>query len=144
MQRPAATAGMRHVALYVEDLEACEHFYIDLLGMRVEWRPDPDNVYLTSGNDNVALHRMLEPLSGPQRLDHIGFILNTPEDVDAWYQFLVENQITMKTQPKTHRDGARSFYCFDPAGTVVQMIFHPPLAPAGISKGVLRHAGIDE
>jgi hypothetical protein len=34
----------------------------------------------------------------------------------------------MKTNPRSHRDGARSFYCLDPAGNTVQMIFHPPLA----------------
>jgi hypothetical protein len=33
----------------------------------------------------------------------------------------------MKASPRTHRDGARSFYCADPEGTVVQVIFHPPL-----------------
>ena len=37
---------MRHVALFVTDLEASEAFYVDLLGMTVEWRPDDDNVYL--------------------------------------------------------------------------------------------------
>ena len=30
-----------------------------LLGFAVEWEPDPDNVYLTSGCDNLALHRAL-------------------------------------------------------------------------------------
>ena len=34
----------------------------------------------------------------------------------------------MHSQPKTHRDGARSFYCADPDGNVVQMIFHPPIS----------------
>ncbi len=43
---------MRHVALFVRDMAACEHFYVDLLGMEVEWRPDEHNVYLTSGGDN--------------------------------------------------------------------------------------------
>ncbi len=57
MQRPAATLGMRHVALNVRDLEICERFYAGLLGMAVDWRPDADNVYLSSGNDNLALHR---------------------------------------------------------------------------------------
>ncbi|HCD03759.1 MAG TPA: glyoxalase, partial [Methylophaga sp.] len=57
MQRPTRTGGLRHVALTVDNLEACEQFYVDLLGMEVEWRPDADNVYLTSGNDNLALHR---------------------------------------------------------------------------------------
>jgi catechol 2,3-dioxygenase-like lactoylglutathione lyase family enzyme len=97
--------------------------------MQVEWRPDPDNVYLTSGNDNLALHRASEKATGPQRLDHIGFILNQPEQVDEWYEFLKEQAVSMRTIPKTHRDGARSFYCEDPDGNVVQMIYHPPLAP---------------
>lgn len=129
MDRPAATLGMRHVALNVRDLETCEHFYVDLLGMTVEWRPDADNVYLTSGNDNLALHRVVAdgPLAAAQRLDHIGFFIASPEQVDDWYAFLGENDVDIKASPRTHRDGARSFYCADPEGTVVQVIFHPPM-----------------
>ncbi|MGD8547326.1 MAG: VOC family protein [Thiohalophilus sp.] len=128
MKRPDATAGLRHVALFAREFDACEHFYVELLGMQVEWRPDPDNVYLTSGNDNLALHRSADSFDGPQHLDHIGFIIDTPESVDAWYEFLQANDIRMRTKPKTHRDGARSFYCYDPDGNTVQMIYHPPLA----------------
>lgn len=129
MTRPEATRGMHHVALQVAELEKCEYFYVDLLGMAVEWRPDPDNVYLSSGSDNLALHRLPadQELTGPQRLDHIGFILKTPEQVDEWFAFLEEHKVKMKTRPRTHRDGARSFYCEDPAGNVVQMIYHKPL-----------------
>ena len=128
IKRPTATAGMRHVALYSNNFEKSEYFYVDLLGMQVEWRPDEDNVYLCSGNDNVALHRTTEDTSGAQKLDHIGFILDKPEHVDEWYDFLSANNIEMRTKPKTHRDGARSFYCYDPDGVVVQMIFHPPIS----------------
>ena len=133
MQRPAPTAGLRHAALFVEDLAACERFYGALLGMRVEWRPDADNVYLTSGNDNLALHRWPAGVvpTGPQRLDHIGFILATPDDVDAWHAFLLAQGVTMKTAPRTHRDGARSFYCLDPGWVTAQMIYHPPLSKNG-------------
>ncbi len=128
MQRPAATAGLRHVALYVADLAAAERFYVDLLGMQVEWRPDPDNVYLTSGNDNLALHRSERALSdSAQMLDHIGFILRSAQDVDDWYEFLRAHGVEMKSEPRTHRDGARSFYCVGPQGVTVQMIFHPPI-----------------
>jgi len=129
MQRPAATAGLRHIALYVNDLDAAEHFYVALLGMQVEWRPDADNVYLTSGNDNLALHRSgRETAPDAQTLDHIGFILRTPEDVDAWCEFLRTHGVEVKAAPRTHRDGARSFYCVGPQGVIVQMIFHPPIA----------------
>lgn len=129
MIRPQPTAGMRHVALYVGALEACERFYVDLLGMHVEWRPDPDNVYLSGGNDNLALHRAPPGVDNArlQKLDHIGFIIPTPEQVDVWFEFLKAHTVPMRTEPRTHRDGARSFYCFDPDGTTVQMIYHPPL-----------------
>lgn len=126
--RPPETAGLRHVAFNVNDLAICEHFYIELMGMRIEWRPDADNLYLTSGNDNLALHVVSEPASETQHLDHIGFILREPEHVDDWYDFLLAHDVKMASKPKTHRDGARGFYCYDPEGRVVQMIFHPPIA----------------
>lgn len=128
--RPPATAGLRHVALNVRDLEACERFYTGLLGMRVEWRPDADNVYLTGGNDNLALHRaasVIDP-GAAQRLDHIGFMLKEIADVDAWFAFLKSKGVMIVKEPRTHRDGARSFYCQDPDGNVVQLIYHPPLS----------------
>jgi len=130
MQRPTPIAGMRHVALYVENFEACETFYVDLIGMQVEWRPDENNVYLCSGVDNVALHRSTaEPGTiGFQKLDHIGFIINAPEQVDEWFDFLKANNVKIRNEPRTHRDGARSFYCYDPDGIVVQMIYHPPIS----------------
>ena len=130
MKRPAATAGLRHVALYVRDLDAAEHFYVQLLGMQVEWRPDPDNVYLTSGNDNLALHRAGDDFrpAPHQKLDHIGFIIREPAQVDEWYEYLSAHGVEMKAEPRTHRDGARSFYCVGPEDVVVQVIYHPPIA----------------
>ena len=128
--RPMPTAGMRHVALFVESFEETVIFYTKLLGMKIEWEPDADNVYLTSGNDNLALHRFQGAERPPetQRLDHIGFILDDIDQVDVWHRFLKEHGVRIKNEPRTHRDGARSFYCLDPDGNVVQMIFHPPIS----------------
>jgi len=128
-QRPDPVLGLRHVALQVNDLEACERFYTEVMGMRVEWRPDADNVYLTGGSDNLALHRKPEPHApGPgQRLDHIGFMLQNIGQVDDWFRFLAAHGVRVVKEPRTHRDGARSFYCLDPDGNTVQIIFHPPL-----------------
>ena len=129
-ERPGGMLGMHHVALFVHDLQACLVFYRDVVGMQEEWQPDPDNIYLTSGKDNVALHRLDadQSLQGAQRLDHIGFIMRTPDDVDAWHTHLMANGVRIAQAPKTHRDGARSLYCFDPAGNLVQFIYHPPIS----------------
>lgn len=131
MERPSTTLGLRHVALYVKDLALSEHFYVALMGMDVEWRPDSDNVYLSSqGHDNLALHCPPESFveGGDQQLDHMGFILETSEQVDEWQVFLEENSIEILKAAFTHRDGSRSFYCADPDGIVVQMIYHPPIS----------------
>lgn len=130
MSRPPIGFGLRHVALFVRDLAACEQFYVQLIGMEVEWRPDEQNVYLTSGSDNLALHQSNtghERDEAAQRLDHIGFIVADASDVDAWFEWLTAQGVRMRTEPRTHRDGARSFYCYDPDGTHVQIIHHPPI-----------------
>ena len=104
-ERPRPTAGMRHVALFVSNFEETEHFYVDLMGMQVEWRPDPDNVYLCSGTDNLALHRARTSLAAQgQKLDHIGFIIDSPEQVDAWYEFLKLHKVHLLKVQHLHNN----------------------------------------
>jgi len=121
-------AGLRHVALNVLDLANVEQFYVDALGFKVEWRPDNDNVYLCSGNDNLALHVVADTGGKAQTLAHTGIIIDQPEQVDDWYKYLLSRHVKIANPPKTHRDGARSFYCYDPEGNVVQVIYHPPIS----------------
>lgn len=125
MQKPNPTKGLRHVALFIQHFDECQRFYTELLGMSIAWQPDPDNLYLTSGQDNFALHRAPQGFSPDkyQRLDHVGFFLNERTDVDQWYEYLKSQQVDIKAPPKDHRDGSRSFYCADPDGNIVQMIF---------------------
>jgi catechol 2,3-dioxygenase-like lactoylglutathione lyase family enzyme len=131
MDRPTHT-GLRHLALNARDLEAMKRFYVDLLGYNVEWEPDPDNVYLTSGRDNLALHRAAanatDAARGAQALDHLGVVVSRAEDVDQWAAFLDEHGVPIVARPKTHRDGARSCYVKDPDGNTVQIIHHPPIS----------------
>jgi len=123
-------AGLRHLALNVRDLTAMKQFYVDLLGFAVEWEPDADNVYLSSGVDNLALHRSDAPAPAAARgaLDHLGLIVRDASDVDRWAEFLEGRGVTIDARPRTHRDGARSCYFKDPDGNVVQIIHHPPIS----------------
>ena len=109
--------------------EATRRFYVDLLGFRVEWEPDGDNVYLTSGADNLALHRAASgPAARDTALDHIGILVQEARDVDAWAAHLRAAGVALHGKPRTHRDGARSFYVDDPDGNRVQIIHHPPIS----------------
>ena len=136
MKRPTHH-GLRHLALNVRDLERMKRFYVDLLGFAVEWEPDPDNIYLSSSIDNLALHRSTsltgDPSVGaeeaaPGSLDHFGLVVGEANDVDRWAAFLEGRGVPIDGKPRTHRDGARSFYFHDPDGNKVQIIHHPPIS----------------
>src|SRR5262245_44877952 len=122
--------GLRHVALNVRNVRRSLDFYSTVLGMKLEWLPDEQNAYMTSGQDNLALHQM--PDGGepgpPQTLHHIAFVVRRPEDVDEWANRVRGHGIPLAAEPKTHRDGARSFYFRDPDGLLIQLIYHPPIS----------------
>ena len=122
--------GLRHVALNVRDVQKSIEFYSKILGMKLEWMPDEDNAYLTSGQDNLALHKLppgVEP-GKIQTIHHIGFVVRRPEDVDRWAEQIRRHGLCFAQEPKTHRDGARSFYFHDPDGLLIQLIYHPPIS----------------
>jgi catechol 2,3-dioxygenase-like lactoylglutathione lyase family enzyme len=124
--------GLRHAALNVRDVQRSVEFYRSVLGMEIEWAPDPDNVYLTSGADNLAIHKLPEGQTpGPaQNVHHIGFAVARPEDVDALAAHAERLGVTLAQPVKTHRDGARSFYLRDPDGILIQLLYHPPISAA--------------
>lgn len=131
MTQPPPTKGIRHVALYVRDLAAMERFYGQVLGYAVEWRPSERELYMTRGSDNLALHAVDAVDAGEvreSRLDHIGLLMRTPADVDAWATWLEQRGVPLDTRPRQHRDGAKSFYARDPEGNRIQFIWHPPIA----------------
>lgn len=86
-ERPGRLNGLRHIALLVPNLEECERFYVDVLGMEVLNRANEDLVYLTCGNDNLSLGRGAGAANGLQTLDHYGFIVDSVEELEAWYQY---------------------------------------------------------
>ncbi len=135
---PPLHRGLRHLALRVTNLSRSRVFYEQILGMKVVWEPDPDNVYFTSGSDNLALHQipMNEvPAYQPpkhQLLDHFGVVLESPESVDRMFQLVEREAIrlgsTIIKPPNQHRDGSYSFYFSDPDGNVIQALYEPNIS----------------
>jgi catechol 2,3-dioxygenase-like lactoylglutathione lyase family enzyme len=130
--------GLRHLALRVIDLSRSRRFYEQLLGMKAVWEPDPENVYFSSGVDNLALHQISKSereaydRTKTQLLDHIGVVLDSPEAVDRMYRAILPTIDSLGGQiakePKQHRDGSYSFYFSDPDGNLIQALYEPTIS----------------
>ena len=128
--------GLKHLALKVVDINKSQSFYERLFNMRVVWQPDPENVYLSSGTDNLALHQIpVEELTSYQNpkaqlLDHFGFLVDSPHSVDLMFQRVQQEEVTIVHPPKQHRDGSYSFYIDDPDHNTIQILFEPTVSVA--------------
>ncbi len=116
--------GLRHLALKVRDVRAAAAFYAETFGMRIVWAPDAEIGYLTSGTDNLALHEDRQVAPGGA-LDHLGFVVDTPEQVYAAADLLRARRVPLAREPAVHRDGTVSCYCRDPDGNLIQILYLP-------------------
>jgi len=127
---------MRHIALKVREVARAKKFYQELLGMDVVWEPDAQNVYLSSGADNIALHEVSGEFAAAaieKQLDHLGFVVETIERVKELESEFIARGVTIVHPFKLHRDGSASFYCADPDGIVIQLLYEPTLSRQTIS-----------
>ncbi|MBV8053787.1 MAG: VOC family protein [Deltaproteobacteria bacterium] len=121
--------GLRHLALNVKDVALAVNFYRQVFGMKIVWQPDADNAYLSSGYDNLALHRGSAGDRSAQSLDHFGFIVSTVAELEAGYRWANENQLDIARPLRRHRDGSVSYYVRDPDGNVIQILYEPSISP---------------
>jgi len=132
-EKQAPLRGLRHLALKVSDIGKSRRFYEGVLGMRIVWEPDPENLYLSLGSDNLALHQIqsgeaLAAESG-QRLDHFGFVAENESIVDAMARKMEAAGVPIIKPAKRHRDGSYSFYMADPDGNLIQILYEPNISP---------------
>ena len=106
--------------------------------MQAIWEPDADNVYLSSGTDNLALHQITpgeswsyRPLKGSCWIIWASFS-RIPEAVDRMYREIeTKDRIDggrIAKAPKQHRDGSYSFYFSDPDGNLIQALYEPTIS----------------
>jgi len=126
--RPTPVRGIRHIAFKGTNLEECETFYKEVMGMEVLHRANENLVYLTCGNDNLSLSRAASAAEAGGNLDHYGFIVDTNQTLDDWHAYMQTIDVKVLDAPHDHADGARSFHCEDPAGNVIQPIYHPAIS----------------
>ncbi|MDR4493320.1 MAG: VOC family protein [Nitrospirales bacterium] len=131
LDKSRKTWGLRHLALRVRDVRVSQSFYEQIFGMKVVWHPDDENVYLSTGLDNLALHQYpkedvnhLAP-AHLHPLDHVGFLMASPEDVEDFFKEISRQDVRIVKPLRKHRDGSFSFYLADPDNNTIQILYEP-------------------
>jgi len=96
--------GMRHLALKVKNFEKCFNFYTQVLGMKIDWKPDDNNAYLTNGTDNLALHydSNVSDDANDSRLDHFGIFVKNKNDIDVYLKHMKDNNVKIHKEKKKY------------------------------------------
>ncbi len=115
-------------AIYVDDLKAAEHFYQNILGLKVINTETDRHVFFQVGESNVLLafipNMTLKgdslPPHGAKGPGHFALGIET-ESFDAWRRHLATHNVKIETEIKWPA-GGRSIYFRDPAGNSVELI----------------------
>ena len=112
--------------LYVDNLDAAETFYRDVLGLNLYSRKEglfaffkgADAMVLLFNPDAAAKNTSIPP-HGTQGPGHVCFAM-VEADLESWKDHLIANDVEIE-QDVTWPNGAKSFYFRDPAGNSLEL-----------------------
>src|SRR5262245_34299584 len=125
MQRPMQTM------LQVNDLDETMGFYTSMLGFTVDgtWGPDPDGppTWCSINYGPAALMFVTGVEPDPDGPKVTGSLYFYPEDVDRYFEALVERGASTLTAPVDREYNMREFAMEDPNGYL--LMFGQPIEP---------------
>ncbi len=82
-------------------------------------------VYQVGEEDTLVLveaETSYDPSSRDYRIDHFGFYLDSPEEVDELADFFRENEVTVLSGPANRKRG-RFVFVSDPDGNMIEFFY---------------------
>ena len=105
------------LAYFTENVQQMADFYHGLLGVVPVAKSDDLAIFM-SGQTKIFIHRKYVPNEGELPADnHIAFAV---EDVDATFEALLKQRMTLEAATKDYY-GGRSAYLRDPDGHMVEI-----------------------
>jgi catechol 2,3-dioxygenase-like lactoylglutathione lyase family enzyme len=114
--------------LYVDDLEAAETFYREVLGLIPFSQVKDRHIFFRCGAAVLLLFNPLKttkaegdvPTHGAHGAGHVAFAMSS-EDIPAWREQLTSFGVTIETE-LTWPSGGFSLYFRDPAGNSLELV----------------------
>ena len=111
---------MRHVALKVKNVAQSKTFTKKSSAWTWSGEPDAENVYLSSGCDNIAIHAVSANFAASaeeKQLDHLGFIVESTERVKELEREFIAKGCASFTRSKRTATAARRFTARTPTAS---------------------------
>lgn len=115
------------LGVYVDDLDAGERFYRDVLGLQLIAREEGRHVFFAAGNSVVLLFQPdstlkgdILPAHGARGPTHFALGIDK-EALDYWRLRLAQHGVAIEKEMQWPR-GGQSLYFRDPAGNSVELV----------------------
>ena len=119
-------SGINHITIRVNDIDRAEEFYGEMLGFELVRKMGKSMaVYRVGEEDTIVLveaETSYDPSSRDYRVDHFGFFLDSPEEVDEMAQYFKEQEVTILSGPANRKLG-RFVFISDPDGNMLEFFY---------------------
>lgn len=120
------TKGLNHITIRVNRIEASKEFYGDILGFKlIRTMGQSMAVYDVGQGDTLVIveaETSYDPTSRDFRVDHFGFYVDSPEEVDKLAAYFREKEVTIMSGPANRKKG-RFLFIADPDGNMIEFFY---------------------
>jgi catechol 2,3-dioxygenase-like lactoylglutathione lyase family enzyme len=118
--------GINHITIRVNDIKQAEEFYGEILGFElIRKMGESMAVYKIGSEDTLVLveaETSYDPESRDYRVDHFGFFVDDPDEVDDLAAYFREKEVTILSGPANRKRG-RFVFISDPDGNMIEIFY---------------------
>ncbi|MFA5670106.1 MAG: VOC family protein [Balneolaceae bacterium] len=119
-------SGLNHITLRVNRINASKEFYGDILGFELLRTMGQSMAVYNVGNGDtlviVEAETSYDSTSRDFRVDHFGFYVDTPEEIDEIANYFRDKEVVILSGPANRKKG-RFLFISDPDGNMIEFLY---------------------
>ncbi len=116
--------GLHHITIRVNDIKAAEKFYGEVLGFELMRKMGQSMATYRIGMKDtlviVEAETAYDTASRDYRVDHFGFMVDSPQEVDEMAKYLRDHEVNIVVGPVNRKNGRFVFFT-DPDGNMIEI-----------------------